>query len=56
MPKEINPPNVNQVRPIENYWGCLAQKVYEGGWKTNTEHQLICGIEYKMKEFVTNFM
>ena len=31
VPKEINPPNVRQTRPIENFWGCLAQKVYEGG-------------------------
>ena len=33
MPKDINPPNVPQARPIENFWGCLAQKVYEGGWE-----------------------
>ena len=26
-----NPPNVPQARPIENLWGILAQKVYEGG-------------------------
>ena len=32
VPKEINPPNVPQARPIENFWGCLAQNVYEGGW------------------------
>jgi hypothetical protein len=30
--KDLNPPNVPQARPIENFWGCLAQKVYEGGW------------------------
>ena len=28
-----NPPNVPQARPIENLWGILAQKVYEGGWE-----------------------
>ncbi|RNA42615.1 glucosylceramidase 4 [Brachionus plicatilis] len=28
---DINPPNVSQARPIENFWGCLSEKVYEGG-------------------------
>ena len=28
-----NRSNVPQARPIENFWGCLAQKVYEGGWQ-----------------------
>ena len=31
--KGSNPPNVPQARPIENFWGCLAQKVFEGGWQ-----------------------
>ena len=30
--KRINPPNVPQARPIENFWGWLSQKVYESGW------------------------
>ena len=55
IPKEINPPNVFQERPIENYWVCLAQKVYEGGWEAKTEQQLIRCIECKLKEFDTNF-
>jgi hypothetical protein len=33
VPKRLNPPNVPQARPIEKFWGCLAQKVYEGGWE-----------------------
>ena len=37
IPKDINPPNVPQARPIENFWGCLAKKVYEGGWEDKTE-------------------
>ena len=41
MPKEINPPNIPQTRPIDNFWVCLTQKVYEGGWKANTEQMLI---------------
>ena len=55
VPKEINPPNVPQARPIENFWGCLTQKVYEGGWEANMEQQIIRRIESKMKEFDTNF-
>ena len=46
---EINPPNV--PRPIEKFLGCLAQKVYEGGWEAKTEQHLILGIESNMKEF-----
>ena len=49
--KEINPPNVPQARPIENFWGSLVQKVYEGGWEAQTKEQLIHRIESKIKEF-----
>ena len=45
-----------QARPIENFWGCLAQKVYEGGWEAKTEQQLIRRIKSKMKEFDKNFV
>jgi hypothetical protein len=41
VPKDIIPPNVLQERPIENFWGLLAHKVYEGGWEAKTEQQLI---------------
>ena len=54
--KDINPPNVPQARPIENFWGCLVQKVYEGGWEAKTEQQLIRRIKSKMKEFDKNFV
>lgn len=56
VPKHLNPPNVPQARPIENFWGCLAQKVYEGGWEAKTEQQLIHRIESKLKEFDLNFV
>ena len=56
VPKEINPLNVSQTRPIGNFWGCLAQKVYEKGCEANTEQQLILGIESKMGELDTNFV
>jgi transposase len=49
--KKVNPPNVPQARPIENFWGWLTQKVYEGGWEATNEQQLIRRIELKLKEF-----
>jgi hypothetical protein len=26
---------------IENLWGILAQKIYEGGWEATTQQELI---------------
>ena len=50
-----NPPNVPQARPIEDFWGCLAQKVYEGCWEATSEQQLIDRIKRKLKEFDQDF-
>jgi hypothetical protein len=36
--RTTNPLNVPQTRPIENLWGILAQKIYEGGWEAKTQH------------------
>jgi hypothetical protein len=54
--KHLNPPNVPKARPIEDFWGCLAQKVYEGGWEAKTAEQLINRIKLKLKEFDLNFV
>ena len=54
--KEDNPLNVPQARPIENFWGCLSQKVYEDGWEAETEKQLINRIKLKLKDFDLNFL
>ncbi len=56
VPKDINPPNVPQAPPIENFWGWLAQQVYEEGWEAKTEQHLIRRIKSKMKEFDKNFV
>ena len=56
VPKNINTPNVPQARLIGNLWGCLAQKVYEGGWEAKTEYQLINRITTKLKEIDINFV
>ena len=54
--KEDNPPNVPQARPIENFWACLCQKVYEDGWQAQTQQELIERIERKLKDFDLNFL
>ena len=56
VPKDFNPPYVPQAHLIENFWGCLAQKVYEGGWEAKTEQQLIHRIKSKMRKFDKNFV
>jgi hypothetical protein len=38
--KECNPPNIPQCRPIENFWGSLKSKVYQGGWEAQSVPQL----------------
>ena len=38
VPKRLNPPNEPQVRPIENFRGCLAQ-INEGHWEAKMEQQ-----------------
>ncbi|XP_065643078.1 uncharacterized protein LOC136074667 [Hydra vulgaris] len=54
--KESNPPNVPQARPIENFWGHLAQKVYEGDWQASTEQVLIDRVKLKLHEIDLNFL
>lgn len=40
VPKDANPPNSPQLRPIEDFWSWLKQLVYEGGWEATSEAQL----------------
>ena len=56
VPKEMNPPNVPQARPIESFWGCLGTKVYEGGWEAKTSNQLINRIKSKLKDFDEKYL
>ena len=44
------PPNARQIRPIENYWGILKMKVYEGNWTAQTRDHLIQRNKMKQKE------
>ena len=54
--KGSSPPNVPQARPIENFLGCLAQKVYEGGGQAANQNELICRIQSQLKKFDLNFL
>ena len=45
VPKEENPPNAPQIRPIEKYWALLKQKTYEGNWSAKTPDQLAARIK-----------
>ncbi|XP_065662569.1 uncharacterized protein LOC136085209 [Hydra vulgaris] len=54
--KESNPSNVPQARPIENFWGHLAQKVYEEDWQASTEQIFIDRIKLKLQEIDLNFL
>ena len=40
VPKELDPPNVEELRPIENVWALLKSDVYEEGLQTSCENQL----------------
>ena len=51
----VNSSNVPQARPIESFWGYLAQKVYERGWEDTTEEELILRIKYKIDDFHDDF-
>ena len=50
MKKNENPPSAPQIRPIENYWGMLKMKVYEGNWSAKNRENLIRRIKMKQKE------
>jgi hypothetical protein len=50
VPKEKNPPNVPQVRPIEDIWGILKQMVYAQNYEAKNLNQLARRIREKIKE------
>jgi hypothetical protein len=52
--KNENPRNVLQASPIENFSGCLCQKVCEGGWKQKAK-PIDSAYKSKIKEFGWNF-
>ena len=50
VPKAVNPPNVPQCRPIENFFGALATKVYAGNWVPKDTHALVARIRRFVRE------
>jgi transposase len=51
VPKDMNPPNVPQLRPIEDLWAQIKRKVYENDWSTDSIPKLKRRIRKKLKEF-----
>ncbi|CAF4550535.1 unnamed protein product [Rotaria socialis] len=49
VPKEKNPPNVPQVRPIEDLWGILKQMVYAQNYEAKNFDQLASRIRKKFE-------
>ena len=54
--KTSNCPNVPQGTPIENLWGILAQKAYEGGRQAIKQEELISRIQSKLKKLTQFFL
>lgn len=46
LPKENNPPNCPQIRPIEKMWAYLKRNVYKNGKEFDSIDQLISRIKY----------
>ena len=40
VPKSSNPPNSPQIRPIEQFWAILKERVYQGGWEASSFRML----------------
>ena len=56
VPESSNPPNVPQARPVEAFWGELAQRVYDKGWQAKSEAHLVARIKLKLKSFDKTFL
>jgi hypothetical protein len=50
VPRNDNPPNFPQARPIENFWALLSGIVYINGWEAQNEEQLRRRIMQKIRE------
>ena len=40
IPRDKNPPNCPQLRPIEKFWAILKEKVYKDGWEASSFRML----------------
>ena len=48
--KDANPPNIPQLRPIEDFWGMLKDLVYKGDWRADNHAQLKARIRYCLQK------
>jgi transposase len=53
VPKEENPPNVPQKRPIENFWVILKRKVYINNYPPKDVKCLMAKISKELKSIET---
>jgi transposase len=51
--KEENPPNVPQIRPIENFWANLKRKVYSINYRSKDVKCLMAKIRKELKSIET---
>lgn len=54
VPKEENPPNVPQLRPIETFWANLKRKVYGDGYRPKNIDCLILKIKRELRKIDTS--
>lgn len=54
--KDRNPPCVPQLRPIEDFWGALKQKVYHHNWQGETLQQLENRVRYCLRQMDLAFV
>ena len=52
----VNPANVPKARPIEDFWGCLKQKVYDRGWAAKSTLELEKRIRFCLKKIDQKFV
>jgi hypothetical protein len=46
VPKDMNPANCPEVRPIEDFWAYLKGQVYKDSWEAENVEKLINRIKY----------
>lgn len=56
VPKDINPANLPEARPIEDFWADLKRDVYSNGWEAKNIQQLKARINNKLKNIDQNLV
>ena len=56
VPESSNPQNVSQARPIENFWGDLALRVYDNGCQAKIVAHPIARIKLRQKSFDQKYL